>query len=243
MCTVIISVPESPEDPLRLLAVRDENPQRPYRRVGAWWDEMPEVVGVQDLLAGGAWLAANPAARNLSVMVNREGAPAVARPTSRGTLVMSSMAGRPVPESPTTMGFNLLEIRDAAAHVTTWNGTTVTRERLSPGVHMIAHGDLDDPTTPRIAAWLPAFSQARTSGDGWWDDWIDVLHHTTHLAPEDDRAIIRDNRPHGYPTQSLMLCLASVGPYGMELRDAVLPAPGRWSPQLDWDRHAASTVT
>lgn len=240
MCTVIIHVPESPEDPLRLLAVRDEDPSRPFRRVGPWWPDAPGVLGVQDLLAGGAWLAVNPHERLLSVMVNREGAPAVSPITSRGRLVLSSLAGEPLPQQPSTMGFNLLEIRDGAAHVTSWDGSGLIRQQLVPGIHMLAHDELDDTTTPRIAAWLPAFSQAEHNGEGWWTKWLAVLNHTTYLPPTDDRAIIRDNRPYGAPTLSLMVCLATVGPYDLELRDAVLPSPGQWTGDLDWNRHATA---
>lgn len=239
MCTVIISVPESPESPIRLLAVRDEDPERPSRRVGPWWDDQPGVIGVKDLLAGGAWLAADSTNRTMAVMINRMGTPDVAVPTSRGTLVLDSLAGRALPETPTTFGFNLLEIRDGTATVTTWDGDQITRQRLTPGIHMIAHGEVDDPSTPRVAAWLPAFTQTDSLSETWWDEWLAVLHHTTHMPPTDDRAIIRDNRPYGIPTLSLMLCLLSVGPYDLEIRDAVLPQPGRWSSELEWEQHSS----
>ena len=52
---------------------------------------------------------------------------------------------------------------------------------------------------------------------------------STALAPEDDRAIIRDNRPHGYPTQSLLYCVATVTGDGVEVRDVTLPTPAHWT--------------
>ncbi|NLE97708.1 MAG: hypothetical protein GX596_06935, partial [Propionibacterium sp.] len=74
MCTVVIRVPEpDSEEPVRLLAVRDEDPGRPWRTLGQWWT--PGVVGVLDELAGGAWLAADD--ESLAVLVNREGTPDV----------------------------------------------------------------------------------------------------------------------------------------------------------------------
>ena len=48
------------------------------------------------------------------------------------------------------------------------------------------------------------------------------------LPPDDDRAIIRDNRPLGYPTLSLLVCAASVGLDGIDVSYAELPAPGEW---------------
>ena len=59
MCTVIVSVPNAPGAPTRLLAVRDEDPARPWNPLGAWWPERDDrIVGVRDVRAGGAWLAA-----------------------------------------------------------------------------------------------------------------------------------------------------------------------------------------
>ena len=61
MCTVIIHVGESPSEPIRLVAIRDEDPARPWNPLGRWWpDTHSGVVGVRDVRAGGAWLAADP---------------------------------------------------------------------------------------------------------------------------------------------------------------------------------------
>ena len=49
------------------------------------------------------------------------------------------------------------------------------------------------------------------------------------LAPTDDDAIIRDNRPLGYPTLSLLVCIASVGPEGVDLAYGAFDEPGRWN--------------
>src|SRR4051812_21659446 len=72
MCTVIIQIGESPSDPVRMLAIRDEDPGRPWNPLGPWWPDTHEgVVGVRDVRAGGAWLAADPSARRLAVLLNR----------------------------------------------------------------------------------------------------------------------------------------------------------------------------
>jgi hypothetical protein len=97
---------------------------------------------------------------------------------------------------------------------------------------MIAHDDLDDPRTARIAAWRDAFAAASTSADTdghWWGDWLSVLARASELDPTDDRAIIRDNRPHGYPTLSLLVSVASLSNEGVEVRMAALDQPGRWN--------------
>ena len=73
MCTVIIHVPERAEHATRMLAVRDEDPTRPWDAPGPWWpDEYPEVIGVRDRRANGAWLAEDSPAGRLAVILNRD---------------------------------------------------------------------------------------------------------------------------------------------------------------------------
>ena len=93
---------------------------------------------------------------------------------------------------------------------------------------MIAHDGLDDPTTARIARWLPEFRDLPAEGDDWDRAWLDLIATSAELPPTDDAAIIRDNRPHGYPTQSLLYCLADVSADGVDLRGENLTAPGHW---------------
>lgn len=233
MCTVIIHVPDAEDAPVRLLAIRDEDPARPWNPLGAWWPERPDVVGVQDVRAGGAWLAADRAERRLAVLLNRRGGEALpdAAVVSRGTLALESVAGRPPAERPPMRGFNLLEVAPASARVVSWDGEVRRTATIGPGTHMIAHDDVDDPATARISHWLESFRVADPGdGDDWYAPWLEVLERSARLGRFDDRAIIRDNTPHGYPTLSLLLCAASIGPRGVELRYADLPTPGEWSP-------------
>lgn len=228
MCTVVIDVADAGSS--RLLAVRDEDPQRPWDRLGAWWpDDYPGVLGIRDRRAGGAWLAVNPAEHRLAVLLNRADALDLPDAVSRGSLALESVVGRP-PETPPRMhGFNLVEVTPTSARVISWDGERLSETPIGPGVHMIAHDDLDDPATPRIAAWLPRF-RGHVPGVGEWPGaWVSLLAETAQLPPEDDRAIIRDNRPHGYPTQSLLYAVADVSTGGIEATDVSLPRPGHWS--------------
>ncbi len=224
MCTVVIRVPQpNAPEPVRLLAVRDEDPARPWRPLGAWWEDRPGVRGVLDEQAGGAWLAADD--RKVAVLLNRAGFPDVPVPTTRGRLVLDALAGVPLPSRLTTLGFNLVEATGESVKVTSWTGEEPPTVRLlGPGTHMVAHDDVDDPRTARIAAWLDSFAESDPDG------WLDVLAATTAVDPTDDRAIIRDNRPHGYPTLSLLVAVASVHADGVEVRTRTLPAPGAWGP-------------
>lgn len=224
MCTAIIEVPLEPSKVTRVLAVRDEDPNRPWDPPGEWWhDALPGVIGVRDRLANGAWLAAAPARGRLAVLLNRavddgttphfsHATPATTGLMSRGSLVLASTQGRQVADHPGTAGFNLVEVRGTTSTITSWDGRRLTHTPLEPGVHMIAHQDVDDVRTERIDRWLPEFQALAGLPDGQWREaWLALLERTRELSPEDDRAIVRDNRVHGYPTQSLLVCTAEVG--------------------------------
>lgn len=232
MCTVVIRVPDKPGEATLVLAVRDEDPARPWNPLGHWWPEAHDgVVGVRDARAGGAWLAADPASDRLAVLLNR--ADTSARPESeilsRGSIVLDAVAGRSPADDPRTHGFNLVEVEPGRARVRIWDGERLRTTTLDPGTHMVAHDDVDDPGTPRIAAWLDAFRAAEpTPGEKWWMPWLGVLERSTSLGPTDDRAIIRDNRPFGYPTLSLLACVASVSRAGLDVHYGELTTPGQW---------------
>lgn len=227
MCTVVIDVADSGA---RLLAVRDEDPQRAWDDLGQWWpDAYPGVIGIHDRRAGGAWLALDPNERRLAVLLNRADVldPAL-EALSRGSLALESVAGRS-PEGTLRMhGFNLLEVTPEGSRVLSWNGAELRETPVPHGVHMIAHDDLDDPRTARIQTWLPRFADAQPDDDGWAERWIGLLAQSSELSPDDDRAIIRDNNAHGYPTESLLYCTAEVSADAAAVRSHVLADPGHW---------------
>lgn len=228
MCTVIVHVPEESGAPVRLLAVRDEDPERAWHPLGeAWPDTHPGVIGVRDARAGGAWLAADPRAGRLAVILNRADVLSGDPPGSRGHVVLDALAGRSA-DTPQTHGFNLVEADAAGVRVTMWDGASVRRVALNPGIHMIAHDDVDDPATARIAAWRDAFA-APGPGERWWEPWLEVLRRSAADGATDDRAIVRDNRPYGYPTLSLLVCAATVSAEGASVAYAEFDRPGRWN--------------
>jgi hypothetical protein len=235
MCTVIIDVGESPANPIRMLAIRDEDPARPWNPLGPWWPDTHEgVVGVRDVRAGGAWIAADPATHRLAVLLNRKDLSdrAESEVVSRGTIVLASVAGEPLAASPRTHGFNLVEVAPGAASVTMWDGVKPRREILTVGTHMIAHEDVDDAATPRIAHWLDEFRRTPLGEVGsamWWQPWMSILARSGDLAPTDDRAIVRDNRPLGYPTLSTLICIAALSEDSLDLHYGEFEHPGRWN--------------
>ncbi|MFS2032066.1 NRDE family protein [Curtobacterium sp. CT11-45] len=162
MCTVVVRVDPGSEWPVTMLAMRDESPERPWDPPAAWWPERdPSIRGVRDRSAGGAWLAASDGA-GLAVVLNR-GEPVPSDDgtwTTRGVVPLDAVTGAlPGHDGtlPTTRAFNLVRATADGAEVTTWDGTEVRTTALGPGVHMVTHGEPDDPAAPRIGRWLDAF--------------------------------------------------------------------------------------
>ena len=233
VCTVVIDVAPSPGEGARLLAVRDEDPDRPWDDLGEWWpDAHPGVIGIRDRRAGGAWLAADPAAGRLAVLLNRADMLDLPEDAlrSRGAPALESVAGRSPPGRLPLHGFHLPQVTPERSAVLSWGGADLRETAVPTGVHMIAHDDLDDPRTARIEAWLPRFaaSAASSSADGWDERWVAVLAESAALPPDDDRAIVRDNHVHGYPTMSLLFCTAEVVSGSLQVSSRMLADPGHW---------------
>lgn len=232
MCTVIIQVPETDGGPVRLIAIRDEDPGRPWLALGEHWPTThPGLVGVKDVRAGGAWLAVRPEKGRLSVLLN-VGSPTPAPGLeSRGQVVVAAAEGVPAERWPHTAPFSLLTVQGSDALLTTSNGLSADSVAVPPGVHMFVNSpEMDDHTNPRVVGWLPRFRDAVPAHDAvdWFASWFDVLDETAGLSPTADAALIRDNRPHGIPTLSLLLCSATVRPGAAVVEYVGLGIPGDW---------------
>ena len=231
---MIVEVPPEASGGVRVLAIRDEDPARPWDPPGPWWPGLPGVIGVRDRRAGGAWLAAAPQQGRLAVLLNRAdvfsgGIPAGPNGlVSRGGLVLDAVDGTLPTRDPGTAGFNLVSVDGRTVTVTSWDGEHIARTTLEPGVHMIAHHDVNDARTPRINAWLPEFRALAGLGVDWRAQWIALLGRTAQLSAADDRAIIRDNNAHGYPTMSLLVATAEIRPGAVDLESATFTEPAQW---------------
>ena len=95
MCTVILSLQPRDRFPLRLLGIRDELITRPWRPPARHWPGQNLIGGI-DELAGGTWLAVEPAAGRVACLLNGRGplAPPEGR-RSRGELPLRVAAEGP----------------------------------------------------------------------------------------------------------------------------------------------------
>lgn len=261
MCTVVVRVEPGSEWPVTMLALRDESPERPWDPPAAWWpDRDPTVRGVRDRAAGGAWLAASDTA-GLAVVLNRGEPVATADGTwsTRGTVPLDALTGDlPGHDGtlPTSRAFNLVRATAAGAEVLTWDGTRVRTTALGPGVHMVTHGEPDDPGAPRVGRWLEAFRAAVApvgppvlgpfdelraadagddAGDGW-SGWFGLLADSAALDADDPDAILRDAHETDGHVATLSIVAAAVGPTRTVLQHARLTEPGRLDGSVELHR-------
>ncbi len=269
MCTVVVRVAPGSPWPVTVLALRDESPERPWDPPAAWWpDRDPDVRGVRDRSAGGAWLAASDRA-GLAVVLNRS-EPVASDDgtwTTRGVVPVDAVADDLLPGHdgtlPTTRAFNLVRATAEGATVVTWDGTEVRTTDLGPGVHMVTHGEADDPGAPRIGRWLQAFravdaptgppevgpaAELRAlgrdgagtdsdtdTGDGW-GGWFGVLADSAALPVDHPDALLRDvHEAEGHMT-TLSVVAAAIGPDRTVLQHARLAEPGRLDTAVELHR-------
>lgn len=236
MCTVIINVPAPDAAPTRFIAIRDEDPGRPWLAPGEHWPQQyPGVVGIRDQRAGGAWLAFDEVHNRAAVVLNRRdhsGRDPRSLAT-RGTLALDAVMGIFPEDQPKTAGFNLLTVSPSSATVVSWDGISRHEYQIPAGVHMLAHDDLDDLRTDRIKRWLPDFRAAASDLDApqahWWQPWVEVIELSDRtIDPADPQALIRSNVFEGASSKSLLSCAVSVEEGASDLAFAELAEAGRW---------------
>jgi uncharacterized protein with NRDE domain len=151
MCLALIAVGVREDLPLVLAANRDEFHAR-AAAAAAFWGDAPGLLAGRDLSAGGTWLGVTRSGR-VAFLTNhrdprshRDGAP------SRGALVAEFLKGeenaedflgRKETEAPLYNGFHL--VVGSVLDLWYFTNTGGVPRRLSPGVHGISNGPVDEP--------------------------------------------------------------------------------------------------
>ncbi len=184
MCTIVLLRRPGHGWPLVLGANRDEMLDRPWQPPGRHWPDRPNLVAGRDETAGGTWLGVNDAGV-IAAVSNRRGSLGP-RPgkRSRGELPLMALdhadaaaAARALADidGRAYSAFNLIIADREAAYWLRNRGENGAIERFEVprGVAMITAGDLDDPTSPRIRAFLPRFraAPAPDPDGGDWRAW------------------------------------------------------------------------
>ncbi|WP_433461460.1 NRDE family protein [Spirillospora sp. CA-128828] len=146
MCTAIISVDPSSPVPVLLVGVRDEFVARDWEPPGRHWPDRPGLVGGRDLRAGGTWLAVEPDAPRVAVVLNGRGrmAPEAGRAT-RGELPLRAAADGKLgdPDLAAFDPFHLVLAEPDRVRLWSWDGTALGERGLGPGLHLIVNSGLE----------------------------------------------------------------------------------------------------
>ncbi|KIM00198.1 hypothetical protein CCC_02986 [Paramagnetospirillum magnetotacticum MS-1] len=222
MCTLVLLRRPGHQWPLIVAANRDEMNTRPWDGPGRWWDDRPEVMAGLDKLAGGTWLGVNDTGV-MAAILNRIGTlgPAPGK-RSRGELVLEALDHADAVDAAQALAdldgnayrpFNMVVADNRDAFWIRADGRRVEAFPIAPGLHMISALDLDDRTSPRIAAYLDRFAAAQTpqpdpahSEGGDWADWAALMADTGGNGPDgEETPAMCFLRPDGFGTVSASL--------------------------------------
>ena len=206
MCTlVLLRRPESPW-PLLLAANRDELRSRASMAPARHWADRTHVRGGLDVLAHGSWLGVNDDGVAAAIL-NRRGTlgPAPGK-RSRGELVLEALDHAEAKAAALALSeldpdayrpFNLIVADAEHAFWLRHAGEGPIRAAPIPaGTHMIEAGELDDPTSARIARFLPQFRfvpEPEVDG-GDWSAWQALLADRSSRSgdPRDAMCIVTE---------------------------------------------------
>lgn len=226
MCTVIVSVEPEAGTPVLLAGVRDEFVTRPWMSPDRHWPAYPGLIGGRDLEAGGTWLAADPAGRRVAALLNGDGVAAPeGRRHSRGELPLLAAAAGEFPALDLSWydPFHLVLGGLDGVRLWSWDGRSLTEEKLPEGVHVIVNTGWDrDESQPRTAWFRPRFARAARPGwttggspERFWGEWLDPASGAG-VPWDDPRALIMRRRlPDGRVFASLSVTLVAVAEQGL----------------------------
>lgn len=222
MCTLVLLRRPGHDWPLMVAANRDEMNTRPWKPPGRWWDDRPEVVAGLDELAGGTWLGVNDTGV-VAAILNRIGTlgPAPGK-RSRGELVLEALDHADAADAARALAhldgdsyrsFNMVVADNRDAFWVRADGRRVEVRGIEPGLHMLSALDLDDRSSPRIAAYLDRFAAARPPSPdpahpqgGEWSEWQALMADTGGRGPDGEEApAMCFLRPDGFGTVSASL--------------------------------------
>lgn len=192
MCVIYIAFDQQPDQPLILLANRDEFYKRPST-AASYWEDFPNIYGGRDLQGGGTWLGVTKSGR-FSAVTNYRDPNAPLGTRSRGNLVADFLKSeQPAGEYLADVeirgneysGFNLLagEIGGRRELFYYSNRAEGIRE-LSAGIYSLSNHLLDTPW-PKVVRGKLLFADLLKSGEPSNNSLFDILSDESLAADED----------------------------------------------------------
>ena len=157
MCTVVVRWSE--DQPVLVLALRDEVVGRAFDEPAAWWPETPDTVAGRDRQGGGTWCATDVASGRTALVLNRPPRPvAAAGAPSRGVLpLLAVQHGERWSDAVDVAGmasFALVLAGPDALVLWEYDGERLTGRRLPAGVQVLTSGGAEDGAERHLPALL-----------------------------------------------------------------------------------------
>ena len=156
VCTVVVSLAPGERVPLRLLGIRDELTNRPWRPPAPHWPGSHLIGGI-DEQAGGTWLAVHPDIPRVACLLNGRGQAAdPARRRSRGDLSLRAAAEGPgfldrLADDPDALAaydpFHLICATLDSVSALTWQGANPSGDTV-PSVGTVPSVETEGPDGP-----------------------------------------------------------------------------------------------
>jgi hypothetical protein len=248
MCTALLSVDPTDPFPVLLVGVRDEFHDRASVPPGRHWPDRPGLVGGQDLLAGGTWLAVDPTVPRAGCVLNGKGRPAPEDGRlSRGELPLRFAAEGGLGELDAARydPFHLVCADLDRVRLISWDGEALTDRALEPGLHIVTNlgpagaepldGFDRGAINARIAHFRPRLAAARRPSPGAgstraaWGEWLPLVEGDG-LDPRDPRALVVRGDYRGRAAGTVSVTLLALGRDGVRYDFNGSPtAHGPWS--------------
>lgn len=218
MCTIVLLRRAGHPWPLLVAANRDEMLTRAALAPGRHWPDQPHVIAGRDLGAGGTWLGLNDHGL-VAAISNRRGslgpAPGL---RSRGEIPLKALAHDSAARAATALAvldaglyrpFNLViaDRRDAFWLCNREGADAIECTVIPFGLTMLTAAEMDDPTSLRIAHYLPRFRAAAAprpeAGD--WSAWQALLASSQGAVADDPNSAMTVMTGDGFGTVSSSL--------------------------------------
>lgn len=197
MCLVAIAHRCLADTPLAVAANREESHARQGTPPAPWPSPHPMAAG-RDPLAGGTWLGVGRGGL-VAAVTNRP--PHARREASRGHLCRD-LLGAPSAEEACGLALETLSLgrhggcnvllADPASAWVVHSGGAPAAQRLEPGLHLLAQGDVNDPADERQGLARRLFATAAPAdAAGWLSFWPRVLGR--HAQGQDPPVCLHHN--------------------------------------------------
>jgi hypothetical protein len=224
MCSVIILSRPEHDWPIIIAANRDEMHERPWDPPARHWSDRPEVVAGRDVLAGGSWLGINDFGLVAGILNRRNTLGPQPGKRSRGELVLEALDHADAVMAAEALShldgrayrpFNMVVADNRDAFWLRADGTArVQAHPIPAGLHMLTALELDDPASPRIAAFHPRFRTAATPAPeaGDWAAWQALLADPGGGTAGEEMPAMCFLRPDGFGMVSgSLIALPAIG--------------------------------